>query len=147
MDFLNKLLTGDKLCIHRYNSEDKKGWIKFKYLSVPDVWEFKTQSSTEDKVMPTKFWDAESLVYTEFVQNGININSDYCDIFQTHKIHTTILLLPNTSQHFIFFPSSKKVPEKLNLILIKKFNSQFGLGYKIKVGNSMPTVFIHAFIN
>lgn len=43
----------------------------------------------------------------------------------------------------IYYINGQKVFEKLNLIQLKKFNSQFWLGCEMKVGSSMSTVSTH----
>ncbi|GFV60612.1 hypothetical protein TNCV_2739611 [Trichonephila clavipes] len=62
-------------CIHHYNTENKRQSMEYRHSVTPKVKKFKTLMSAT-KVMLTTFWDARGVLYTEFLTNGLTVNSD-----------------------------------------------------------------------
>jgi hypothetical protein len=77
-DMLNRVVTGDKSCVHHHQPKSKCSSMKWKHPISPSTIKFKVMPSA-GKVMLPVFWDSQEVLLDHFQKRGENVNSaSYC---------------------------------------------------------------------
>ncbi|GFS24221.1 histone-lysine N-methyltransferase SETMAR [Elysia marginata] len=73
--FLRSIITGDESWVHHYDPESKMQSMQYRHKNSPSPKKFKVVASAQ-KVLLTIFWDMESIVHFEILEQGTTINSE-----------------------------------------------------------------------
>lgn len=74
--FLGRFVTVDETWVHHFDPESKRQSMQWKHASSPAPKKFRVQASA-GKVMATVFWDAEGVLYIDYLQRGTTITGQY----------------------------------------------------------------------
>ena len=73
--FLGQIVTGDETWCHYYEPESKRQSMELQHSHSPSTKKFRSQRSA-GKVMCTVFWDAQSIIFLDFLEPGATANSE-----------------------------------------------------------------------
>lgn len=76
MEFYRRYVTMDETWLHYYTPESKRQSAEWTAVDEPNPKRAKTQQSA-GKVMASVFWDANGIIFIDYLQKGTTINSDY----------------------------------------------------------------------
>lgn len=75
-EFLRRYVTMDETWLHHYTPESNRQSAEWTAHEEPTPKRAKTQQSA-GKVMASVFWDAQSIIFIDYLKKGQTINSDY----------------------------------------------------------------------
>jgi len=76
IEFYRRYVTMDETWLHHYTPESKRQSAEWTAVDEPNPKQGKTQQSA-GKVMASVFWDANGVIFIDYLQKGTTINSDY----------------------------------------------------------------------
>jgi hypothetical protein len=82
--FLERIVTGDEIWVHRYEPENKARSMASKRPTSPVAKKFKSQPSAS-KIMLTLFWDMQGAILVHFTPKGENFNTADFHMFDLMK--------------------------------------------------------------
>jgi hypothetical protein len=74
--YLRRIVTGDETWVHHYDPENKRRSMEHPHKGSPVPKKFKTKASAA-QVMLTVFWNSESIVIADFLEDGATVNPEH----------------------------------------------------------------------
>lgn len=74
--FLERFVTMDETWIHHFDPESKRQSMQWKHSTSPARKKFRVQPSA-GKIMASVFWDAEGILFIDYLDHGVTITGDY----------------------------------------------------------------------
>ena len=75
-DFVRRFIIMDETWIHHYTPESKQQWKQWKEAGCSAPKKTRSVPSAE-KVMASVFWDAEGILFIDYLERGKTINGEY----------------------------------------------------------------------
>lgn len=75
--FLENIITVDETPLSLYVPESKRESLEWKFPGESSSRKIRSSSSHRKCLMLTVFWDAKGIIFSDFAENGVKINSEY----------------------------------------------------------------------